>query len=407
MTELYKTQLLKKGFELQDKIGSGLSGSTMKGLQSSLNRPVAIKFFDSILNLNNDSLRKKFLRESLLLAEAQHPSIPYVITTGRIRGGHTEIPYIIMQYISGLTLEQYIKRSKAVSVETAIGFSAQILDALNFVHEKKIVHRDIKPSNIMVLPSGHCYLIDFSIGFKETSEEGMTRATRTGDHLGSVKYMSPEQKEDMKGVDSRTDTYSYALVLCELLVGKPDLLELDSLKHKFSPGLIKVLKKAASYRAEDRYKTASDFLRELKQMSATEASFLDTPKRAICSNTKCPDANWSDNGYYRGPNFITESSTLHCTSCGERLVYQCANCNAPIDNTRFCGGCGTEQFTVPECVMCGSFLKKIDMGKDTDIDGCDKCKSERLQASTVASVPTYQPKKPTNNFDDFDDDIPF
>jgi serine/threonine-protein kinase len=98
-----------------------------------------------------------------------------------------------MQYINGVTLDEHLKKYAPLSLDVAINISMQILDALGFVHNKNIVHRDIKPSNIMILPSGHCYLIDFSIGFKIDPNTGMTRATKTGDHLGSVQYMSPER----------------------------------------------------------------------------------------------------------------------------------------------------------------------------------------------------------------------
>ena len=406
MTEIYKEHLSKRGFELEGKIGSGLSGSTMKGFQKSLKRPVAIKFFDSAYNINNADLRKKFLRESLLLAEAQHPSIPYVITPGSIKVNNGEVPYIIMQYISGVTLDQYIKDNKPITLETAINFSAQILDALNFVHDKKITHRDIKPSNIMVLPSGHCYLIDFSIGFKASEEEGMTRVTRTGDHLGSVKYMSPEQKEDMKNVNNQSDIYSYSLVLCEMLIGKPDIQEFSSEKYKYSHILKNVIKKAANYKAEERYSTATEFLRELKQATSAQVVYLETPRRAVCPNTQCPDANWSGNGYYRGANFMEGSTALHCTSCGEKLVYQCLNCGNSIDNTRFCGGCGTEQFSIPECEQCGSWLKKGDMGKNTKKDGCQKCREKKEKASHT-QTPSIVQQPQASSFSDFDDDIPF
>jgi serine/threonine-protein kinase len=405
MTEIYKAHLSKRGFELESKIGSGLSGSTMKGFQKSLKRPVAVKFFDSPFNINNNDLRKKFLRESLLLAEAQHPSIPYVITSGSIKTNNKEeVPYIIMQYISGVTLEQYIKDNKSILLETAINFSAQILDALNFVHEKKIIHRDIKPSNIMVLPSGHCYLIDFSIGFKASEEEGMTRVTRTGDHLGSVKYMSPEQKEDMKNVNRQSDIFSYSLVLCEMLTGKPDIQELSSEKFKYSHILKNVIKKAASYSIEERYSTATEFLRELKQATSAQVAYLETPRKAICPNTKCRDADWSGNGYYRGANFIEESTTIHCTSCGEKLIYQCLNCDNSIDNTRFCGGCGTEQFSIPECEQCGSWLKKGDMSKSTKMDGCQKCREKKEQSkSSLTQAPSAVQQPQLSDFDD----IPF
>lgn len=402
MIEIYKPELAKRGFNLIDKIGSGLSGSTIKAEQKSLKRMVAVKFFDSDFNKNNHYLRSKFLKESHLLAEAQHPSIPYVITTGQIERKSRKIPYIVMQYISGQTLESFMEKNQDISLDKAIDISEQILIVLDFVHKKSILHRDIKPSNIMILPSGHCYLIDFSIGVK-FSENEFSRETQTGAHLGSYKYMSPEQTEDMKSVDKRTDIYSYAIILCELLVGKPNLQELEASTHKCSRALIKVIKRAANVNPENRYPTASAFLQDLKEVLSSPRLFHETPRKAICSNLKCSSANWSPNGFYKGASFKEESIATHCTDCGNALIYQCEKCTSSIDNTRFCGGCGTEQFHIPECRKCGSFLKKIDMDKKTELDGCERCNLE--EAALQAQKPP-KPKTPIS-WDDLDDDIPF
>ena len=392
-----KKHLLKQGFDLQEEIGSGLSGRTYKGLQPSLSRSVAIKFFDSKFNKGNSDLKKKFLRESQLLADLQHPSIPYVLTCGSIELNDSDTPYTVMQYIDGVTLDKYLKNTTPVPLETALNISIQILDALSFVHKKDVVHRDIKPSNIMILPSGYCYLIDFSIGFKIDPQTGMTRATRTGDRLGSIQYMSPEQKENMKDVDQRSDVYSYALVLCEMLSGMPELQGLLKAKNKYPATLTKVIEKASCYDREDRYLNADEFLRELKQVSSASLPFLDTPSKAVCNNTLCPSADWSSHGYYRGAYFIEESTEPFCTSCGNKLIYQCENCGSSIDNTKFCGGCGAQQFDVPECQQCGSFLTKKDMNMDTKIHGCEKCKVKKTQDKI--SPPMVE--------DGFDDDIPF
>ena len=109
----------------------------------------------------------------------------------------------------------------------------------------------------------------------------------------------------------------------------------------------------------------------------------------------------------RGATFIVESTTLHCTSCGEKLTYQCQSCANPVDNTRFCGGCGTQQFDVPECEQCGSYLKKNDMGENTKLDGCEKCRNKKAQQNLSTLVSTPAPQQPKPNFDDFEDDIPF
>ena len=99
----YQEHFEKRGFELKGKIGSGLSGNTIKGFQKSLKRDVAIKLFDNKFHINNPNLKKRFLRESKILSKLQHPSIPYVITDGSFTVDNIKIPYIIMQYISNIT----------------------------------------------------------------------------------------------------------------------------------------------------------------------------------------------------------------------------------------------------------------------------------------------------------------
>ena len=391
MNEDYRDHLARQGFEIKEKIGSGLSGGTYKGFQSSLNRPVAIKFFDNKFAMNDESLKKRFLRESRILAELQHPSTPYVITSGTVKSSDMEIPYMVMQYISGINLDAYIKKNPSCDLKSVLHIAFQLLDALDFVHSNGIVHRDLKPSNIMLLTSGHCYIIDFSIGSKIDRESRTDRPTQTGDHLGSPPYMSPEQMSDMKSVNGSSDLYSLTMVLCELLTGKPDVGEIQSMKQSFSSAIKKVLTKGAAFSPEDRYPCAADYLRELKQASTSVSQFVETPSKAVCVSTTCPDANWSSRGYYRGPTFLDKSTNTYCTSCGHTLLYRCPGCSQPIENTRFCGGCGTEQFVVPECKMCGSYLKKEDMGNDTSKDGCDKCRRRSEQANT----------------DPFEDDIPF
>ncbi len=371
-----KEYLLRQGFELKERIGSGLSGNTVKAFQSSLNRYVAVKFFDSSIVKEDKELKKRFVRESKILAELQHTSIPYILTAGEIQDSEGDMPYFVMQYIKGETLEEYALNRK-VSLEEVLNIANQILEALMFVHGRGVIHRDIKPSNIMITPSGHCFLIDFSIGFKESEAKGFTRVTQAGEHLGSIQYMSPEQAKDMKNVDQRSDLYSFSIVLCELLTGKPNITSLDDNEIPNVNYLKKIIKKGAYHDIESRYPNAGEYKRELNQLTTSVLPVRETPSRAVCANTLCSAANWSSNGYYRGPRFIEECTDAHCTDCGSKLIYQCDICGSSVSSSPFCGGCGTSQFSVPECEQCGSLLMKQDMGSSTKDDGCVKCRRKR------------------------------
>ncbi|WP_445359529.1 protein kinase domain-containing protein [Microbulbifer sp. ANSA005] len=402
----YREHLRKQGFNLQDEIGRGLSGTTRSALQPSLSRKVAVKFFDTRLNRDNEELKKRFKREAFILAEVQHPSIPYVITHGSISVENGSIPYIVMQYIEGDTLDKYFDSHRPLSYQYAISVVTQLLEALVFIHSKGVIHRDIKPANIMVSELGHCYLIDFSIGFCDSDMKNFTRATSTGDHLGSIDYMSPEQKLDMKSVDARGDIYSLGLVLCYMLSGHPTPSVLDKLSGGTPVKLKQIIKKACSLEIKDRFQSADEFLRELKNISNLSVSQMRSPKKALCNNQKCPGAVWSPNGYYKGANYIDHSSNIHCTDCGNKLIYEC-ECGYPIADTPFCGGCGVQLATVPECEKCGSHLQREDIGSDTAKDGCSKCRSR--ESTSNPAIPIYQPPQAFRSTvpSEFDDDIPF
>jgi len=204
--------------------------------------------------------------------------------------------------------------------------------------------------------------------------------------------MSPEQKEDMKNVDKRSDVYSFAIVLCEMLSGKPDRQGVIDGTLKFPLVLTRVIEKACAYEKEDRYSDAEQFLQELKQVSSHSSTSVDTSSKAICTNFLCPSANWSPRGFYRGVRVVEDCIDPFCKECGAKLVYQCETCRKPIENAKYCGGCGTQQFEVPECSKCGSYLKKIDMNNDTEKHGCEKCRSRPAQEKPI---------------DDGFDDIPF
>ena len=387
----YVKHLERQGFVLIDLLGQGLSGSVYSAIQPRLNRKVAVKFFDSAFVRDDEAMLKRFVREAKLLARFQHQGLPYVLTEGTVQVEHGTAPYFVMEYIEGSNL-CYAIRNHQLNQNTAIDYAIQILDALGYAHSHKIVHRDVKPANIMIDSRGRAFLIDFSIGVSFRPDKGMTRATSSGEVFGTTAYMSPEQLEDASKVDGRTDIYAMGVVLLEMLTGRTDRTNIPRSLSGFPRAFVVAVETACASDPDARFRTAEEFIRNLgggRQIGAPKLS----PTLAICTSLNCPSADWTERGFYRGPNVIEKATNSFCTACGGQLSYQCPSCGVPIANTPYCGNCGGQLYRIPECEKCGSWLTRdyIDSG---GANGCLKCVKN-------------EPAKTAVSFSDFDDDIPF
>lgn len=390
----YVNHLARQGFVLAEILGSGLCGSVYLAEQKTLNRKVAVKFFDSAFVRSDQAMQKRFIREAKIMARFQHPNIPYILTEGVVDAEHGKSPYFVMEYVNGKTLRDFIIEKKILDLPIAVDIAVQILDALNYAHNNQIVHRDVKPANIMIDSRMRCFLIDFSIGVSFSSQPGLTRATIQGEFLGSPPYISPEQSLDASTVDGRSDIYSVGIILIELLTGSATISNFRKTLAGQPKGIIDAIEKACAPKPGDRYKTADDFIRTISNRNHAVITPL-SPALAICTNLKCSDANWSSRGYYRGPRVINDSTGSFCTSCGGTLSYLCKNCGSPISETQYCGNCGSENFNIPECKKCGSWLTKEFMDSLGE-SGCLKCQSKKPRLLSAVPPPNW-----------IDDDIPF
>jgi uncharacterized membrane protein YhaH (DUF805 family) len=202
-------------YTVQDKpIGRGGMGQVYLGTDPQGNR-VAVK--EMLAQYVTDPhLRQRFHQEVNILNQLEHPSIVKMYASFEERGNL----YLVMEYVEGETIEQYVKRRGVLPEKEAAAIMSQILSALAYAHSKGFVHRDIKPSNIMIRPDGSACLLDFGIAkdmTRTTSGSGMT--TTFGMTIGTVGYMSPEQAEGLS-IDHRTDIYSIGCVLFYMLTGQ-------------------------------------------------------------------------------------------------------------------------------------------------------------------------------------------
>lgn len=397
----YLRHLERQGFVLEAKVGQGASGGVYSALQPRLNRKVAVKFFDSAFIRGDSAMQKRFAREARLLAKFQHQGIPFIITEGMVKSDAGDIPYFVMEFIHGQSLRERLDHEHKLELHTAIEYASQILNALSYAHGQNVIHRDLKPGNIMIDQRGRCFLIDFSIGVSIKHSPGLTRATALGEQLGTTAYMSPEQIDDSSSVDVRTDLFAMGVVLIEMLTGRTDRTNISRSLSSFPRNVTAAVEMACASNLGDRVRTADELLRSLRG-SFTLGLPSALPALAICSNLKCPDADWTGNGYYRGPNVKQESTDSFCTGCGHQLKYQCGDCGAPTQNTPHCGSCGAELFCRPECKTCGSWLTK-DFMDDRGANGCRKC----IGKAKAAQSPGPRVVKGAPSFSDMDDDIPF
>jgi tetratricopeptide (TPR) repeat protein len=195
-------------YDIVDVIGRGGMGTVFRGNDPRIGRAVAIKVLTAAAE--DPDLLIRFYREAKYTGSLHHQNIVTVYELGHQDG----VPYLVMEYLEGVTLEAMIATGRPMPVAEKLGIILQVCSGLTYAHKHSLVHRDIKPANIMILPDGTAKIVDFGIALL-----GGSRLTRTGHVVGSLNYMSPEQLSGNVEVDVRTDVYSTGVVLFQMLTG--------------------------------------------------------------------------------------------------------------------------------------------------------------------------------------------
>ena len=258
-------------YEIHEIIGVGGMAVVYKAYDNVEDRTVAIKILKDEF-VSNEEFIRRFKNESKAIAVLSHPNIVnvYDVSFGDL------IQYIVMEYIDGITLKEYIERQGSLRWKDALYFTVQILKGLQHAHDKGIVHRDVKPQNIMVLPDGSIKVTDFGIARFARSEQ----RTMTDKAIGSVHYISPEQARGDKA-DDKADIYSVGVMLYEMLTGtlpfqadsavSVAIMQLQrdpQLPTEINPsiplGLEQITMHAMQKLVERRYQSASEMLCDLE-----------------------------------------------------------------------------------------------------------------------------------------------
>ncbi len=259
-------------YEVIEVIGHGGMGQVYKAVDPTIGRMVAIKKVTSVFS-DDPLLLKRFYREAHSTGALQHPNIVTVYDLGDQDG----IPYLVMEYLEGDSLEKIIKEKRPFTLTEKLSIMIQACEGLGYAHQRQVIHRDVKPGNVVVLKDGVVKIVDFGI-----AQLGNERFTRTGQVIGSLYYMSPEQIQGLD-VDARSDIYSTGVLLFEFIAGvlpfqgkdptstlakilqePPPLL--SNFVQPCPPELDTIIQRALAKDRNDRFTAMEDFVFELQSV---------------------------------------------------------------------------------------------------------------------------------------------
>jgi serine/threonine-protein kinase len=308
------TALTKLGkYELKRELGKGAMGVVYEGFDPFIERTVAIKtVLKSMLDSSEaQDMLNRFRREAQAAGRLTHPNIVSIYEYGEDQ----DVAFIAMEFIQGKELKSYFDTDERFQMKEVVRIMSQLLDALEYSHNRGVVHRDIKPANIILTEDTQVKVADFGIARIESSN-----LTTVGTVLGTPTHMSPEQFMGL-AVDRRTDIYSSGVILYQFLTGeRPFTGSVITIMHKalnqepvppsalnfsVTAAVDSVVKKAMAKRLEDRYQTAREFMEALKVAaeggSAAAAAEID------------PEATYVS----LGANILAQESAAHNTSPGQ------------------------------------------------------------------------------------------
>ncbi|HKO46896.1 MAG TPA: serine/threonine-protein kinase [Polyangiaceae bacterium] len=288
-------EILGGEYLVLEKIGTGGMGSVYKASQPAMKRMVAIKILHPKL-ANRKDLTSRFRREARAMSQLTHPNTVKVFVYGELEEDGSL--YIVMEMLEGKNLNQAVRKDGPIPPERAIPILIQVCGALQEAHELGIVHRDLKPENIFLCKQGgmvdYPKVLDFGLAkvTERQMQPGSIILTQEGMVFGTPEFMSPEQAQG-KTLDARSDIYSLAVILYEVLTGKLPFSAKSPMEYiqkhvteaiiplservperRFPKELGDVLACALSKKPEQRYQTAAEFAEALRPFGGAAAQAL-------------------------------------------------------------------------------------------------------------------------------------
>ncbi len=259
-------------YEVIAHIATGGMGAVYRAIDSETKREVALKILSPSMAAKPGML-ERFRREARSAEKLIHPNIVRVLEFGEAQGAY----FLVMEYVNGIDLQEYVKQKGALSSREALSFLFQAAKALDHAHKQGIVHRDIKPSNFLITKDDPPIVKLTDLGLARKVDEEEYRVTRFGTTVGTVDYMSPEQARDSGAADIRSDLYSLGCTLFHMLTGKAPFAEGSLTERIFrhidenppdirqfnanvSSRLLRLLERLLAKRPEDRFQTPRELL---------------------------------------------------------------------------------------------------------------------------------------------------
>ena len=283
------------------RLGHGGMGVVYRATDTQLHRQVALKFVTAQFG-SEDQARARFLREARMAAALNHPAICTIHEIGEVQAGEERVvaadtpfrigtPFIAMELIEGKALDSILRERGRFAPDDLLDIAIPIAEALATAHSKGIVHRDLKPANVMITPVGRPKILDFGLAklVDAFGDEAVTATetesadlTRRGQVLGTIAYMSPEQAQG-KPVDSRSDIFSFGVMLYELAAGErpfrgdtptstlAKILEtepkpLGDIRTDLPGELLRIVRRCLRKRPEERFQSTGDLVVALKEL---------------------------------------------------------------------------------------------------------------------------------------------